>query len=378
MPHDMLTTPAAETLAPIERKLLAGKRLSLDDGLALYHCADPFRLGQLAQQATFDRVGRRVYYALNRHINYSNVCRLRCAFCTFRRTADAPDAYTLSPDEIARIAQDAQQAGVTEVHIVGGVHPDLPFEYYHDVISHIRLSCKDLHIKAFTAVEIIDLAEKAGLSIEKTLASLIEAGLGALPGGGAEILCDEYFTQFCPAKPGPDQWLDVHETAHRLGLNTNATMLFGYGETIEQRLAHLLRLRDLQDQSLASSQVGHFDCFVPLPYVPPGKGLQNKDLKQASGSAVDQLKTIAISRLLLDNFDHVKAFWPMLGIKIAQIALTFGADDLDGTVEDYRVVEKNDQNLPTALSRQAIAQVISETGRTPTQRDGFYRPVSGP
>ena len=379
MPHDKPTpNTAADPLAAVERKLAAGQRLDLNDGLALYRCRDPFRIGQLAQQAAFSRVGRRVYYAVNRHINYSNICRLSCAFCTFRRTAEQPDAFTLSPDQIARIAHDALQDGATEVHIVGGVHPDLPFEYYRDVISHIRLACPGLHIKAFTAVEIIDLAHKADLSIEETLASLMEVGLGSLPGGGAEILCDQYFTELCPSKPGPRQWLDVHAVAHRLGPNSNATMLFGYGETLQQRLGHLLRLRELQDQSLAPGQAGHFDCFVPLPYVPPRKELQDKDLRQPVSSATDQLKTIAISRLLLDNFKHIKAFWPMLGIKTAQIALTFGADDLEGTVQDYRVVEKNDPNLPSALSKERIVQIISETGRIPTQRDGFYRARARP
>jgi aminodeoxyfutalosine synthase len=441
----------------IREKLARGERLGLADGMALYEEGDLSALGKLAEEVTLQRTGRKVYYSINRHINYTNVCRFRCGFCGFSRDAGDEGAYAMSPYEVVEQAEEAWREGATEVHIVGGVSKELVFDYYLEMLDRIRGTCPDLHIKAFTAVEILDLAEKAGKSVEETLERLMDFGLDSLPGGGAEILSDEYFEQACPQKPKPEQWLEVHRTAHRLGLMSNATMLYGYVESIEDRVRHLLRLRELQDESLEKGE-GKFQCFVPLPYINPKSEIrnpkqiqmteiQNKKTEEAplpaeagkgatpseganmpklrvgmpptertedseilrcaqndngTGGArphptnsaqprpprhadsreidvVDDLKTVAISRLLLDNIEHIKAFWPMLGAETAQIALCYGADDLDGTVREYRIVERESHahdkrgHGTEHLSVEQIRGMIEETGREAVQRDGYYK-----
>jgi len=438
----------------IRAKFAKGERLGLAEGVALYKEGDLLELGKLAEEITDRKVGRQVYYSINRHINYTNVCRFRCGFCGFSRGAEEEGAYTMSAYEVAEQAEEAWREGATEVHIVGGVSGELEFEYYLEMLSRIRDVCPELHVKAFTAVEIVDLAAKANASIEQTLETLMDFGLASLPGGGAEILSDAYFAQACPQKPKPAEWLEVHRTAHQLGLMTNATMLFGYVESIEDRVRHLLRLRELQDKSLAAGGGGKFQCFVPLPYVNPKSEILNSkqiprteiqmketeelqsratvlqeseilrsaqnDIAQPGAGVpqgetermdvVDELKTVAISRLLLDNFDHIKSFWPMLGEQTAQMALCFGADDLDGTVREYRIVEQQShthagnardshcvgmtpdkggddtehahdkrghgtglRTHPTELSVEQIRRMIEETGRDAVQRDGYYK-----
>lgn len=349
------------------------ERLDLDRAITLYESADLWHLGRLAENRTLSRYGCQVYYSVNLHINYTNVCRFQCRFCGFSRRPSQSGGYVLTVDEVVFQARAAQKNGASEVHIVGGVHPELPFEYYKDILTKIRQACPNMHIKAFTAVEIIDIAEKYGESIENTLKELMAAGLGAMPGGGAEILDEQYFQRVCPNKPGPDKWLTVHATAHQLGLMTNATMLYGYQETIADRIRHLLRLRDLQDESIRQNK-GKFLCFVPLPYIPP----KRKTGKEYAVDAVTEMKTIAISRLVLDNFDYIKSFWPMLGVKSAQIALCFGANDLDGTVQQYSIVDKgHNDNADDYLSVEAIRELVTEVGRVPVQRDGLYRVMSG-
>lgn len=368
---------AEKSLLKAPEKAQRGDRLNFEDGLALYNCRDIWRLGRLAEQITFDRVGRNVYYSINRHINYTNICRINCRFCGFSRRPGQADGYVLSVEEVAEQARQAHQQGATEVHIVGGVHPELPFNYYRLIVEEIRRACPKLHIKAFTAVEIIDMAQKADLSMDEILMQLQEAGLGSLPGGGAEILSEEYFRRACPDKPGPEKWLAVHAAAHRRGLMTNATMLYGYIESPAERIEHLIKLRKLQDESLRNGK-GRFQCFVPLPFIRPHEKPGEPSPATPDDDSTDvltDLKTIAISRLMLDNIDHVKAFWPMLGVKLAQIALCFGANDLDGTVQQYRIVEKNRDNTTNSLSAEQIRALISETGRTPVRRDAFYRPI---
>ncbi|MFC1782515.1 radical SAM protein [Planctomycetota bacterium] len=358
-------------------KAQRGDRLDFEDGLALYHSNDIWLLGRLVERVTFDRVGRNVYYSINRHINYTNICRINCRFCGFSRRPGQAGGYLMTAEEVVKQAQQAHQRGATEVHIVGGVHPELPLNYYREVIEKTHQSCPKLHIKAFTAVEIIDIAQKADLSVREILAQLKEAGLGSLPGGGAEILSEEYFRRACPDKPGPEDWLQVHATAHQLGLMTNATMLYGHIESPADRVAHMMKLRKLQDESLKKDK-GRFQCFVPLPFIHPHEkpSEPSPESPDEDGTNVlTDLKTIAISRLMLDNIDHVKAFWPMLGEKLAQIALGFGANDLDGTVQQYRIVEKNRDNPTDSLSVEQIRALISETGRLPVQRDAFYRAI---
>ena len=346
----------------------SGARLDFDRALILYESIDLWQLGRLAENYTLSRQGRQVYYSINRHINYTNVCRFQCRFCGFSRRPNQSGVYVMTVDEVVSQAHTAWREGAGEVHIVGGVHPDLPFEYYKDILTGIRQACPNMHIKAFTAVEIIDIAEKYGASLENTLKELMTAGLGAMPGGGAEILDERYFQRVCPNKPGPDKWLAVHAAAHRLGLMTNATMLYGYQETAADRIRHLLRLRSLQDESLRQGG-GRFLCFVPLPYIPPSRKME----RGYAVDAVTEMKTIAISRLVLDNFDYIKAFWPMLGVKSAQIALCFGANDLDGTVQQYSIVDKGRNNTDDHLSVEAIREFITQADRIPVQRDGLYQ-----
>jgi len=362
----------------IEKKLQQGRRLDAEDGLELLGSADLLALGRLAGRVTLRRRGPKVYYSINRHINYTNICRIGCKFCSFSRAPGRAGGYVLSRQQILEHARQAQQHGATELHIVGGVNPQLPFDYYVELLETIRRHCSRIHIKAFTAVEIIDLAHKTAQTVEDVLLRLMDAGLDSLPGGGAEILSDDYFQQFCPDKPPPAQWLEVHATAHRLGLMTNATMLYGYLEKPQQRIEHLLKIRALQDESLRRGK-GHFQCFVPLPHIRPAAlqlPLREPPTPVCSAAeridAPDDLRTIATSRLLLDNIDHIKAFWPMLGLKLAQVALTFGADDLDGTVTEYRVAPQKDDKPIEGVSADHLEQLILEAQRLPAQRSGFY------
>ncbi|MBN2375954.1 MAG: CofH family radical SAM protein [Sedimentisphaerales bacterium] len=381
------TNRFSSTLRGIAEKIRQGSRLDFEDGMAMEKSAELMQIGQLAEQVTRERCGGEVFYCVNRHIHYTNICSMRCSFCGFSREVSQADSYVLTAEEVAEQAREAVERGATEVHIVGGVNPDLPFDYYLNLLGEIRRACPELHIKAFTAVEILDLAGKAGLSIKATLEKLLQAGLGSLPGGGAEILDEQYFKRNCPRKFSPEQWLEVHGTAHRLGVMTNATMLFGFNETAVQRIRHLLRLRELQDESVRG-KVGRFQCFVPLVYVPvkpnsKSNGKRNSTDEQKLDSkfyserfnVVSELKTVAISRLMLDNFEHVKAFWPMLGVNLAQIALCFGADDLDGTVQQYQIVEKKDGRETDNLDAETICRLVMETGRVAVQRDPLYRPV---
>ena len=377
MPQTMTKSTPPRLFHRIEEKLARSERLDFDDGLALYESDDLFSIGRLAEQQTLARRGRNVYYSLNRHINYTNICKFNCKFCGFKRWHGEEGEYTHDIAAVVAMARQAYQQGATEIHIVGGIHPDLGFDYFLQMLSSIRQVCPDLHIKAFTAVEILDLVKKSKHSIEDTLTQLIDAGLDALPGGGAEILDDDYFNQVCRSKTKPDIWSDIHRAAHRLGLMTNCTMLYGFIETIEQRVRHLLRLRDLQDVALIEGR-GHFQCFIPLPYLKP-EFISRPSPEHAAGShqidAIEDLKTIAVSRLLLDNVAHHKAFWPMQGVNLSQIALAFGANDLDGTVRKYNIVDKTYDNQAESLPVEKIRALIIEADRTPIQRDGHYHPI---
>lgn len=359
-------------LSQLQNQLSQGYRLTPADALSLFQSPDIFALGAIAEKTALALHHQNVYYSVNRHINYTNICSIGCTFCHFSCSPQDPAGYVLTPAQVAQLASQAVQAQATEIHIVGGINPDLPYDYYLSIIKEVRQNCPSLHIKAFTAPEIIDLAQKSSQSPSQVLAQLQSQGLNTLPGGGAEILSDKYFAQNCPKKPTPEQWLEVHRAAHALGIPTNATMLFGYQETIQQRIDHLFQLRDLQDQSLTQHQ-GSFQCFVPLPYIPPRSTTANAD-PTPSIDALDQLRTIAISRLVLDNIPHIKAFWPMLGLKLTQVALCFGCDDIDGTVTEYRVVKNSDQPI-TGLTIHQLHRFICQARRQPVLRDGFYNPI---
>jgi aminodeoxyfutalosine synthase len=353
-------------LAPIAEKVLARQRLSLDDAVTLYRSADILAIGWLANHVRERLHGNVTYFNVNRHINPTNVCVAACRLCAFGRKKDAPGAYTMALEEAYETAASGYSEAVTEFHIVGGLHPDLPFQYYLDLISGLKARFPQVHLKALTMVEIAFLAKRAKLSIEETLLQLKAAGLDSLPGGGAEIFNERVRRVICDHKIDGDQWLDTARTAHRVGLKSNATMLYGHIENGEDRADHLVRLRTLQDETHG------FQTFIPLAFHPANTPLQH--LFTTTGFM--DLKQIAISRLVLDNFPHIKAYWQMLGPKIAQISLRFGADDIDGTVIEEKIYHDAGATTPQGMVRSELERLIREAGREPVERDTMYRPVT--
>lgn len=351
------------TLTTIKEKVHAGERLSEADALVMYASNDLLTIGELAAWVNERKNGKNVYFNVNRHINPTNVCVNRCVFCAFSRTADADDAYTLALDQMVGRAVEAESQGATEVHLVGGLHPDLPFVFYTELLQNIRKAAPSLHIKAFTAVEIDYFAQISKQAVEQVLAQLIKSGLGSMPGGGAEILGEAVRQQICPEKISGQRWLDVHRLAHQAGLKTNATMLYGHVETPTDRVHHMTLLRDLQDQT------GGFQVFIPLAWQPENSPLK-LDTKGTSG--LDDLKTLAIARLFLDNFQHLKAYWVMLGEKIAQVALAFGVDDLDGTVVEEKIGHDAGAASPQSLTLDRLISLVKVAGKTPVERDTLY------
>jgi len=351
----------------IGRKIENSERISTDEALELFTSNDLLAIGRLADRANRIKNGLTVFFNCNRHINPTNICVNRCSFCAFSRSADEAGAYALSLEEIAQRAQEASAAGATEVHIVGGLHPDLPLDFYCAALKAIRQSAPGLHIKAFTAVEIDHFARISGLSIEQVLKQLIDAGLGSMPGGGAEILVENVRQKICPEKISGQRWLEVIRLAHLAGLKTNATMLYGHIESPADRVAHMELLRSLQDET------GGFQAFIPLAFQPDNSALK-LGIKGTSG--LDDLKTLAISRIFLDNFNHIKAYWIMLGEKIAQVSLSFGVNDLDGTVVEEKIGHDAGANSPQSMTRDDLIRLIRLAGRTPVERDTLYRPVN--
>lgn len=385
---------ASHELADIAEKVHGGRRLSYEDGVRLYATRDIHLLGELANLVRERLHGRKAYYNVNRHINYSNYCVLRCKFCSFYRPyargqkpgepanlslaegaiESPPGGYELSIAEVVTRAREAAVAGATEVHIVGGLHPALPFEYYLNMCRAIREACPRLHIKAFTAIEIIHFTRisRPRLSIREVLERLREAGLGSLPGGGAEIFDERVHEEAYKNKVGEQGWFDVHRTAHELGIFSNATMLYGHVERPEERIRHLIKLRDHQDASLAA-RPAHFNCLIPLSFIPDGSALS-----QLPGpSGLDDLRTLAICRLMLDNVPHLKAFWIMQTPKLAQVSLNWGVDDLDGTVVYYGITKREgDGTTRQELSVNIIRRLIAEAGCLPVERDTLYNPIA--
>jgi len=355
-------------LADILKKVEAGERLSFDDGVRLFRSRHIFTIGRMASIVRERLNGRRAYYVVNHHINYSNICKNRCKFCAFSRSPDAEGAYQMSLEDIFKRGQEAAQSGATELHIVGGVHPDLPLDWYLAVLSGLKQRFPELHLQAFTAVEIAQMAEISRLSIRQTLKKLIGAGLGSIPGGGAEVFSSRIRAALCPEKLRSEKWLLVCRTAHELGLKSNATMLYGHIETYEERVEHLLRLRRAQDDCLHGGQAGGFQAFIPLSFHP-----ENTSIAHLRGpTAIDDLKTLAISRLLLDNFPHIKAFWIMLGVKLSQVSLCFGTDDLNGTVVYEKITHSAGAKTPEHLRVDEIISLIVEAGFEPVERDTVY------
>jgi aminodeoxyfutalosine synthase len=357
-------------LRPIADKILAATPLNLPDGMALWNTRDIFSLGELANFVRRQKHANRAYYNINRHINYSNICALACKFCEFQRKRGEAGAYEFSHEDIFRIAADAAAAGATELHIVGGLHPWLPFDWYLNLLRGLRSRFPRLHFKAFTAIEINHLTKIARLSTREVLIALREAGLGSLPGGGAEVFDDRVHDEVFKGKLRADGWMEVHRTAHELGIRTNATILYGHVETREERTRHLLALRELQRQAPSG---GGFQTIIPLSFIPDGSELGHLP----GNTGLEDLKMLAISRLLLDNFDHVKAFWIMQSMKLSQVSLSWGVDDLDGTVVWYDITkrEAGRGNRHQEQTVDSIRRVIVEAGFVPIERDTLYCPV---
>jgi len=354
-----------EQLKPIADKVLAGVRLNAEDGVALYRSPDLLAIGWLANHVREKRHGNTCFFNVNRHINPTNICVAHCKLCAFGRDPNAPGAYNFALEEIYQRAEQGMREGATEFHMVGGLHPDLPFEYFLDMMRGLKKRCPTVHLKAFTMVEVGYFSRISKLSIRETLVALKEAGVDSLPGGGAEIFNPRVRKIICDHKVSGQQWLNIARTAHEIGLRSNATMLYGHVETDEERVEHMLLLRELQDETHG------FSAFIPLAFHPDNTGLAH--LPPTTG--YHDLKSIAISRLLLDNFDHIKAYWVMLTPSIAQIALRFGADDLDGTVVEEKIYHDAGAKTAEFTPRLELERLIREAGRVPVERDTFYRPV---
>jgi aminodeoxyfutalosine synthase len=348
----------------IKEKVFSSKRLTRKDGIELFQSNDLLALGRMAEHVARKKNGNRVYFVRNMHINPTNICVNRCKFCAFSRSKGESGAYEMTIDDILNKARSAGN-GVREFHIVSGLHPDLPFEWYLDMLRALKKELPKIHLKAFTAVEIDYLSRLSGMSLTDTLLKLKEAGLGSLPGGGAEIFDAAVRNTLCAEKISGDRWLEVIKAAHRIGLKTNATMLYGHIETYEHRIDHLLRLRDLQDKT------GGFQAFIPLSF-----HSQNTEIKKSAyTTGFDDLKTLSISRLMLDNMDHIKAYWVMLGEKIAQVSLSFGVDDLDGTVVEERIAKAAGGTTDGSMTKDDIVHLIKQAGRIPVERDTVYNVV---
>ena len=352
------------SLERIRDKVSAGVRLSEEDALALFRTRDIHAVGEMADLANRRVNGDRVYFIVNRHINPTNICVNRCKFCAFGKGKEEPLAYTMTMDEILVRAEEARSQNATELHIVGGLHPDLPFGFYLHMLRTLRERFPEMHIQAFTAVEIDYFSRIAGLPLEEVIRLLKEAGLGSLPGGGAEIFAPEVRNRICPEKITGDRWLEVMEEVHAAGLKRNATMLYGHVETLESRVDHMRRLRELQDRT------GGFQSFIPLAFHP-----KNTEIAKGYTTGLTDLLSLAVGRIYLDNFRHVKSFWIMVGPKIAQISLHFGVDDIDGTVVEEKITHAAGAQAGQEMTVSELVTMIRQAGKIPVERDTLYNVV---
>jgi len=353
-------------LEPIAVKVMGGERLDSNDGLVLYGSTDLLAVGWLANYVRERLHGDVTYFNVNRHINPTNVCVANCRLCAFGRKKGDPAGYTMTLEEAWESAASGYSEAVTEFHIVGGLHPDLPLAYFLDLVQGLKQRFPMVHIKAFTMVEVAFLARRSRLTIEKTLKKLRVAGVDSLPGGGAEIFAPRVRSVICDHKIDGQEWLDTARLAHKMGLKSNATMLYGHIENDEDRVDHLLKLRELQDET------GGFQTFIPLAFHPENTALAH--IPPTTG--LTDIRQVAVSRLLLDNFAHIKAYWQMLTPKIAQIALRFGADDLDGTVVEEKIYHDAGATTPQGMTRTELCRLITEAGRVPVERDTLYKAVT--
>ena len=354
-------------LRGLRAKAERGERFTRDEGLLLYGHSDLAAVGDMANARAEALHGKAVGYNVNRHINYSNICRLSCMFCSFaKKLVDEKGlGYEFSMEQILQRAKEAADAGADEVHIVGGLHPDYPYEYYPSMLRAIREKFPSLHLKAFTAVEIDYFAGLAGKTIEWVLEDLRAAGLGSLPGGGAEVLSDRVHRKIFRDKMPPRRWLEVHETAHRMGIRSNSTLLYGHVERTDEKVDHLIQLRELQDRT------NGFLTYIPLRFHNEYNQLRNVPMVRALHS----LREIAVGRLLFDNVPHVKAYWIMMGLETAQLCLGYGADDIDGTVVEEKITHMAGGTTPEGLSEEFLRELIREAGKEPVRRDTLYRRV---
>ena len=404
MPPSHSLNVSDPALLPIRDKLLADESLSHSDGLTLYSTPDLHGLGRLANYIREKLHGKNTYYNRNRHINYTNVCALSCKFCSFYRKRGEEGAYEMSVEQVIATAVKARDAGASEVHIVGGLHPWLKFDYYLDMLRGIRTAAPTLHIKAFTAIEIIHFSRIAHLNIRDTLIALKEAGLGSLPGGGAEIFDPRVHAEVFKGKVDEHRWFEVHRTAHSLGIFSNATILYGHVETQAERVTHFIKLRNLQQESLdalveatpasrcsagrrnegdagvaptnrdagVAPTKAYFNCCIPLSFIP-----ENSELGHLPGpTGLTDLRTLAIARLMLPQIPHIKAFWIMQGIGLSQLSQNFGVDDVDGTVVFYDITKREGHGTHQELHESDLKRLIRESGHIPVERDTLYHPMT--
>jgi aminodeoxyfutalosine synthase len=363
----MLSRVRSSGLADIADKLDAGVRLTLQEGVRLFECSDLLAVGWLANREREKRHSGRTFYNFNIRLEATNVCVASCLFCSFARLkpGDA-GAYTMSLEQAWNKLRERKHQALTEIHLVNGLHPDLPWDYYTELLRGFKRIRPDVHLKCFTAVEIAFFADLYGKTDEQVLRELIEAGLDSLPGGGAEIFAERVRKKIANDKCGTERYLDIHRTAHRLGLRSNVTMLYGHIETAEERVDHMLRARALQDET------GGFQAFIPLAFHPDN----NQMRKLPAPSAADSLRVHAVSRLMLDNIPHVKAFWIATGVEVAQASLWFGVDDLDGTVQEEKIYHMAGARTPESMTTREIERLIRAAGREPVERDTFYNVVA--
>jgi len=345
-------------------KVEAGTRLSDADALRLFETTDLYMLGAMANLVRERKNGNFTYYNINRHIDYTNVCDTTCKFCAYSRFEGEEGAFEFTHQEILEKAKTAfEKEHITELHIVGGLHPKYELDWYLTMLRMLKKEVPSVHLKCFTAVEIAYFANKFNMSYEEILSTLKEAGLDSMPGGGAEIFHPEVREQICPGKADADEWIKVHRAAHKLGLRTNATMLFGHIEKYHHRVDHMRRLRELQDET------GGFQTFIPLAFHPDHTAMD----QFARPSGMEDLKTLAVGRVYLDNFPHIKAYWITLGARLAQLSLGYGVDDIDGTVIEENIYHMAGSDTPEIMTVQQLRQLIREAGRIPVERDTLYK-----
>ena len=361
MSHAIQSQAAAAGIGDIAERVFAGERLTREDGVRLYG-ADLHAVGALANWVRERKHGDLTYFNVNQHINYTNVCNKLCRFCAFQRLPGQEGAYVMKPEEVAEKIRAQLDEPVTEVHMVAGIYPKLPYEYYLDILRAVKEVRPGIHIKAFTMIELMQIARRAKKPLAEVLPELVEAGLGSCPGGGAEVFADRVRDEGYDKKNTGDEWIDTARTVHQAGLHSNCTMLHGHIETVEERVDHLDRLRLLQDET------GGFQTYIPLSFHP-----DNTEWSHLPGpTALEELREIAVSRLLLDNIDHIKAYWIMLSIPVAQMALAYGADDVDGTVVEEKIYHEAGATTPQQVLRAELVQWIRGAGRIPVERDTIY------